>query len=219
MTAKMIWFDFGGVLSPPIQTLYDIYESRTGLARDHIESAMAEVARPLGVHPLAPIELALMTQRDWGSRMREALTRLYPSLDTSRCEFETHGDQWFADIPPNTEMINLFREVKQRGHKVGILTNNVVEWEGPWRAMVGLDGVADAIVDSCKVGARKPERRIFDIAAKLACSTLTENILIDDVPENCAAAQQLGWNAILFETNEQTRRDLLGSLEPARAAI
>jgi len=204
----MVWFDFGGVLSPPIQTLFDIYESRTGVSRAQMEAAMADIAAPLGVHPLAPIELAMMPQREWGAAMRASLARLYPDLDTSQCEFETHGDQWFGDVPANPEMIGLFHEVKGRRIKAGILTNNVVEWEVPWRAMVGLDDYTDAIVDSCKVGARKPEPRIFEIAAAAGGADPRDNILIDDVRENCIAATECGWQAILFEDNEQVRRDL-----------
>lgn len=208
MRAQAIWFDFGGVLSPPIDELYSIYQSRTGISRVQMEAAMLEVARPYGLHPLAPIELATMTQKAWGACMVEALNRLYPGVDLSACDFENHGDQWFADIAPNAGMIELVHQTKAQGFIVGILTNNVVEWEKPWRKMVGLDDVVDHIVDSCKVGYRKPQREIFDLAARMAGVSAEECVLIDDLEENCAAARAAGWKAIVFRDNAQTEREL-----------
>lgn len=218
LEVSAIWFDFGGVLSPPIDDLYKTYQSRTGVSRVQMESAMLEVARPYGMHPLAPIELATLTQKEWGVKMVEALEKLYPGIDLSRCNFEHHGDQWFADIPPNSGMIDLVHQTKQEGFKVGILTNNVVEWEGPWRKMVGLDDVVHDIVDSCKVGFRKPQREIFDLAAeRLGCAS-GECVLIDDLEENCAAAREAGWKAIVFRDNEQTKQELLSLIGAALAA-
>nr|WP_177200525.1 HAD family phosphatase [Paraburkholderia diazotrophica] len=169
---------------------------------------MAEVARPLGAHFLAPIELAMITQFQWAAGMREALGRLYPELDISHCDFDRHGEQWFADNDANPAMIALVHEYKRAGFKVGILTNNVVEWERPWRRMVELDGVVDDIVDSCKVLVRKPDPRIFELSAKRVGCAPEECVLIDDLPENCDAARASGWSAILFRNNEQVTREL-----------
>lgn len=210
MGIQAIWFDFGGVLSPTIDDLYKTYERKTGVNRTHMESAMAEVARQLDgdLHFLAPIELAMVTQREWGAGMRAALRRLYPGLDISRCDFDNHGEQWFSGNQANAAMIDLVHEAKEAGFKVGILTNNVVEWEEPWRRMVGLDGVVDDIVDSCKVRIRKPDPRIFALsAARLNCAP-HECVLIDDLPENCTAAREAGWNAVVFRDNAQVSRDL-----------
>ncbi|CAH2922435.1 MAG: hypothetical protein CPSOU_4099 [uncultured Paraburkholderia sp.] len=184
MSIKAIWFDFGGVLSPTIDDLYTTYESKTGVNRQQMEAEMTEVARPLGVHFLAPIELAMVTQIQWAAGMRKALGRLYPKLDISRCDFDRHGEQWFAGNEANPAMIRLVHKCKQAGFKVGILTNNVVEWEGPWRRMVGLDGIVDDIVDSCKVLVRKPDPRIFDLSAKRLCCAPEECVVIDDHPES-----------------------------------
>ena len=209
MKIKAVWFDFGGVLSPPIEDLFTTYQQKTGISRVQMEAAMLDVARPYGVHPLAPIELATMTQKAWGVKMAEALTLRYPGIDISACDFENHGDQWFADIVANAGMIELVHQTKARGFKVGILTNNVVEWEGPWRKMVGLDDVVHEIVDSCKVGFRKPQAEIFALAAQRIGCAAGECVLIDDLEENCAAARAAGWEAIVFRDNAQTTEELL----------
>ncbi|RDK02742.1 HAD family hydrolase [Paraburkholderia lacunae] len=208
MTINTIWFDFGGVLSPPIDELYTVYQRKTGVSRVEMEAAMAEVARPLGVHFLAPIELAMITQREWAKGMREALTRLYPDLDISRCNFDNHGEQWFQDHRVNPGVVELVTEMKEAGFKVGILTNNVIEWEYSWRTMVGLDHLVDLVVDSCKVRMRKPEPRIFALSAERARSQPSECALIDDLDENCAAARACGWEAVVFRDAAQTAAEL-----------
>lgn len=214
MTITTIWFDFGGVLSPPIDELYTVYQHKTGVSRVQMEAAMAEVARPLGVHFLAPIELAMITQREWAKGMREALGRLYPALDISKCDFDHHGEQWFRDHRVNPDVVELVHEMKAAGLKVGILTNNVIEWEYSWRTMVGLDDVVDFVVDSCKVQLRKPEAAMFALAERRAGSAPGECLLIDDLEENCAAANACGWDAIVFRDAAQTGEALRRVVAP-----
>lgn len=208
MKISAVWFDFGGVLSPPIDELYRVYQSKTGVSREQMERAMQAVAQPMGVHFLAPIELALLTQRQWAAKMREALAHQNPQIDLSRCEFEHHGEQWFAGHKVNPYMVALALEVKEAGLKAGILSNNVIEWEYSWRTMVGLDQVVDAIVDSCKVQLRKPDPRIFTLAAEKIGRPMDECLLIDDLEENCSAARAAGWHAVLYETAMQTVQEV-----------
>ena len=60
-------------------------------------------------------------------------------------------------------MIELMREAKASGHRMGLLTNNVREWEPLWRAMLPVDEIFEVVVDSGFVGCRKPDREIYDI--------------------------------------------------------
>src|SRR5690606_22565217 len=87
--------------------------------------------------------------------------------------------------------------------RVGVLSNNVVEWEPYWRPMVDLDHVLSALVDSCKVGLRKPDPQIFALAAEQAGAAPGRSVLIDDLAENCAAARAAGWTAVQFRDAEQ----------------
>jgi putative hydrolase of the HAD superfamily len=215
MSIRMIWFDFGGVLSPPIPQLFATYQQRTGITRQQLEAAWDEIARPYGMEGLAPIELGLISQPEWGRRLRETLLRSHPGLDVSRCDFENYGDQWFAEHRPNARMIELLKVYRMRGFGVGILTNNIIEWERPWRSMVGLDHDVDAVVDSCKVGVRKPDAAIFSVAAAQVATEPEENLLIDDVLPNCQAARKVGWSAIHFREDDQVIGELRTLLRSA----
>ncbi|MDU9394692.1 HAD-IA family hydrolase [Pseudomonas sp. zfem002] len=205
---ERVWFDFGGVLSPPIEALFAQYEVKTGLAPAALQRAFAEVAEELGVPPLAPIENALLSEDEWGRRVELALIRQEPSADLSRARLRRFGEQWFAGVQANAAMVAAARKLKASGFAIGILTNNVVEWEPYWRAIVGLDEVADLIVDSSREGCRKPDAQFFDIAQQRAGLPAEANLLIDDLAENVAAAAARGWRTVHFRDNRQALGDI-----------
>jgi putative hydrolase of the HAD superfamily len=210
---KIIWFDFGGVLSPSIPDLFTSYYLKTGIPPAVLQRAMKEVADDLNMGVLTPIEKAIITEREWGAGIRQKLSQSVPELDLSRARLEEFGEQWFDGILPNQLMIDLFRKVKATGLKVGILTNNVVEWEDHWKRVIGISEEADVIVDSCKVGCRKPEAEIFAIATERAGVRTHENLLIDDVLENCMAAEQYGWKSVHFKDSSSTVAEVIAVLQ------
>jgi putative hydrolase of the HAD superfamily len=205
---KFIWFDFGGVLSPPIPALFEQYQVKTGLAPRVLQQAMSDVADELGVPMLAPVENALLTEREWGQRLERALRRRDPLVDLSRARLQTFGEHWFAGVPANAPLVNAVRGLKRAGFRVGILTNNVVEWQAHWRAMVGLDEVVDLIVDSSQERTRKPEAAFFQVATERSGVAARNSLLIDDVAENIEAAAALGWQTLHFIDNHQALAQL-----------
>ncbi|MBF6179984.1 HAD family hydrolase [Nocardia otitidiscaviarum] len=218
---SMVYLDFGGVLSPPIAELFEAYERKTGIAPAALQWAMARVAADLGVAPLAPIELAMLPETEWVDRLHAALRERDPAVDLSRSERE-FGAQWFAGHDVNPRVRQLVFDLRARGHRVGILTNNVVEWEPVWRRMVDLDDAVDHIVDSCRVGVRKPDPAIFDLARERAGVPAEECVLVDDLAENCAAAIAAGWRAVRFVDAAQAIAELNARLDepsPLSAAV
>jgi epoxide hydrolase-like predicted phosphatase len=93
------------------------------------------------------------------------------------------------------EMVHCIRSVKARGLKTAILTNNIAEYGEYWLASFP-SGEMDVIVDSSRVGMRKPEPAIYvHTAAELrvepaACAFL------DDVEANVEAARSVGMQAV-----------------------
>ena len=201
---QFVWFDFGGVLSPPIPALFEQYQVKTGLSPQVLQQAMSDVADELGVPMLAPVENALLTEQQWGLRLEQALLRRDPHIDLSRARLQTFGEQWFAGVPANAPLVAAVRALKRAGYRVGILTNNVVEWALHWRAMVGLDEVVDLIVDSSQEGSRKPDAAFFAVAIERSGIAPANSLLIDDVAENIEAAKSLGWQVLHFVDNRQT---------------
>ena len=61
-------------------------------------------------------------------------------------------------------MIAFARELRERGLRTALLTNNVREWEPLWRAKLPeLDEIFEVVVDSAFVGLRKPDPRIYEL--------------------------------------------------------
>jgi epoxide hydrolase-like predicted phosphatase len=196
------WFDFGGVLSPPISSLFDLYYEKTGIPTDQLQAAMKSVADDMNLPTLAPVENAILTELEWGSRLRETMARLFPDTDTRRAQLEHFGQQWFAHVTANAAMVKQITDMRNAGYRVGILTNNVVEWRPYWQSMVGLNDVVEHIVDSCDARCRKPDPSFFALAEQVAGVTPEQCVLIDDLVENCLAAEKRGWRTIQFLNNE-----------------
>jgi HAD superfamily hydrolase (TIGR01509 family) len=53
------------------------------------------------------------------------------------------------------------------------------------------------------VGARKPERRIYDITLERVGVPAQSTVFVDDIEINCTAARDLGMAAVWFQSTEQ----------------
>ncbi|MGP4009728.1 HAD-IA family hydrolase [Streptomyces sp. 4N124] len=58
------------------------------------------------------------------------------------------------------------------------------------------------------MGVRKPDPRIFELAAKTAGIEAGDCVLVDDLAENCEAARDQRWQAVHFRDNAQALHDL-----------
>ena len=111
---------------------------------------------------------------------------------------------YFEALHPNEPMIELMRELKSRGLRMAMLTNNVREWEPLWRSMLPVDEIFELIVDSAFVDMRKPEPEIFELTLERLGGVAAEVCLfIDDIEHNVDAARELGMTAVHYRDNEQ----------------
>jgi epoxide hydrolase-like predicted phosphatase len=108
---------------------------------------------------------------------------------------------------PNERMIDYMRELRGRGYRMAICTNNVREWEQRWRAMLPVDEIFDVVVDSAFVGTRKPEPRIYELTLEQLGIDAGSALFIDDIELNCAGAEDLGIRAVWFQSTEQAITD------------
>jgi putative hydrolase of the HAD superfamily len=108
-----------------------------------------------------------------------------------------------SKLHPNEPMIEFMRQLRDRGYRMAICTNNIREWEPLWRAKLPVDEIFDVVVDSAFVGTRKPEREIYEITLERLGVAPESALLIDDVELNCDGASALGMAAVCFRTTEQ----------------
>jgi putative hydrolase of the HAD superfamily len=212
--AQAVISDFGGVLTSPLLDSFMAFQSASGVPLEALAKAMMTVAARDGANPLFELETGRMTEAAFLSSLGQELTR---DLDRE-VTLESFGEQYFQNLHPNERMIDYMRELKGRGYRMAICTNNVREWEPLWRAKLPVEEIFEVVVDSAFVGSRKPERRIYEITLERLDVAAENALLIDDLEPNCQAAQKLGLRAVWFRTTEQAIADIEAALSGDSAA-
>lgn len=208
---KAVISDFGGVLTSPLQASFQAFQEASGVSLEALGQAMVELAAARGANPLFELETGRLTEVDFlaalGRRLSEQLGR--------PIEMDDFGERYFAHLKPNPEMIEYMRQLRRRGYRLAICTNNVREWESRWRAMLPVEEIFEVVVDSAFVGARKPEPRIYELTLERLGVTADAALLIDDIEINCQAARELGMGAVWFRSTEQAMADSEAALAAA----
>jgi epoxide hydrolase-like predicted phosphatase len=200
--------DFGGVLTSPLLDSFAEFQNSSGISIEQLGAAMAALVVRYGKHPLFELETGRMTEADFLHGLSEEL-----STQLGRpVELHGFGEQYFQHLHPNEGMIDYMRELRERGYRLAICTNNVREWEELWRAKLPVDELFDVVVDSAFVGVRKPEHRIYEMTLERLGVPAEVALLIDDIELNCDAARAMGIEAIWFRSNEQAMAEVEAAL-------
>ncbi|MFD0277611.1 HAD-IA family hydrolase [Kitasatospora sp. NPDC127111] len=117
-----------------------------------------------------------------------------------------------APARADVAVVDLLR--RARRHCPVLLVTNATAWLDEDLAALGLADLADAVVNSSRVGAAKPDPRIYHLAAERAGTTPGRCLFVDDRPENVAAAARLGMTAVLHRSPADLCRALAPLLGP-----
>ena len=189
--------DFGGVLTSPLQEGFLAYQEESGVSLEALGTAMARAAEEHGDHPLFVLERGEITEGEFRERIER---HLEDGFDLSRLR-----TLYFERLEPNRPMIDYIRDLRGRGVRAALLTNNVREWEPLWRSKLPeIDELFELVVDSAFVGLRKPDPAIFTLTLdRLGGVEPGRCVFVDDLAVNCEAARALGMAAVRFETAGQ----------------
>jgi len=210
-TITTVISDFGGVLTTPLVQSFAAVQDETGIPFEELARAMGRIEEADGKHPLYELEKGRLSEVDFLAKLGEALE---PALG-HRPALHRFREIYFDALHPNPQMINLMREAKDGGHRMGMLTNNVREWEPLWRSMLPVDEIFDVVVDSGFVGCRKPEPEIYELTLERLGGVAPERCLfIDDTDVNCEAAVKLGMAAVHYRHNDQAIPEIRAALRP-----
>jgi putative hydrolase of the HAD superfamily len=211
MTITAVFTDFGGVLTPPVSHTMAAFCARKNLDPDALFLAIIKVTESYGTDDyMEPIDTPLVTEQEWLRQIGDILvaehgiTGEYPT---------TLADDWFDGRKTNQAWVEQLRLLRGRGLYVGMLSNMVPAWDAHWRRMVDVAELFDDVVLSFEVGYRKPDRGIFDLAAKRAGVPPAECLLIDDIAKNCDGARAAGWQAIHFTGTAAATAELTALLD------
>jgi epoxide hydrolase-like predicted phosphatase len=202
--------DFGGVLTSPLIQAFASYQDHSGISPEQLGLAMAAGSSDLdGAHPLFELECGRITERRFLELLRD---HLEPILG-HRPELHRFSELYFDALEPNEPMIELMADLRDRGYRMAMLTNNVREWEPLWRSFLPVDEIFETVVDSGFVGMRKPEAEIYELTlSRLDGIEAGECLFIDDVELNCEAARERGIRAVRFHDNERSIPEIESAL-------
>jgi putative hydrolase of the HAD superfamily len=198
--------DFGGVLTTPLSAGFLAYQDEAGVSLEDLGVAMHRAGEAHGENPLYVLERGEISELEFARRLDEHLDA---GFDLSRLRH-----LYFDRIEPNPPMIAYMAELRGRGLRTALLTNNVREWEPLWRSKLPeLDDIFELVVDSAFVGMRKPERRIYELTLERLGGLRGEQcVFVDDLEVNCEGARELGMTAVRFEHAEQAIAELESAL-------
>jgi len=201
--------DCGGVLTTPRIQSFAAVQDETGVQFEELGNAMTRIQEEDGRHPLFELETGRLSETDFLRKLGDALE---PALG-HRPQLHRFREIYFDALHPNEPMIDLMRRAKERGYRMGLLTNNVREWEPVWRTMLPVDEIFEVVVDSGFVGMRKPDREIYDLTLeRMGGPSPPECLFIDDTDVNCDTARELGMSAVHYRDNNQAMTDIRNAL-------
>ena len=207
MAIRAVISDFGGVLTNPLWEAFSGWNERVGADPGVLGRAlMSAAAAAGGKHPLYELEKGHLSEAEF--------TALVQAQLPEEIKLEGFREIYFSHLHPNDPMIELMRDLRGRGLRMAILTNNVREWEPLWRAKLPVDEIFHVVVDSAFVGMRKPEREIYELTLERLGDGLTasECVFVDDVDVNCEMARELGMRAVHYGSPEQAIPEIEAAL-------
>jgi putative hydrolase of the HAD superfamily len=188
---RAVLFDFGGVLTEPMGPMFEAVAAAAGAEPAEV-AALLIGAYGADDHPLNRLEVGDLTFAElcrWAEEEGEARgwrLDLRPMLD--------HLDA----IAIRPAMLDRVEDLRRRGYRTAVVTNNFREVTGLWRARVDLDRLFDTVVDSCEVGVRKPDPRIYRLTLeRLGGLAPHDAVLLDDFEVNVAGARAVGLHGVL----------------------
>ena len=192
-TPRAVLWDFGGViLSSPFEA-FNRYEAEIGLPKDFIRSLNA---RNGDTNAWAKLERSEVSLEGFVELFEEEARQQGHKLDGWRILQSLSGD-----IRP--QMVEALRRCKQ-AFRVACITNNMKHGEGPGMARSADKALAVAeimtlfehVVESSKLGLRKPDPRIYRHACDLLGVQPEDCVYLDDLGINLKPARALGMRTI-----------------------
>jgi putative hydrolase of the HAD superfamily len=192
-TPRAVLWDFGGViLSSPFEA-FNRYETETGLPKDFIRGLNA---RNVDANAWAKMERSEVSLEGFVELFEEEARQQGHKVDGWRILQSLSGD-----IRP--QMVEALRRCRA-SFRVACITNNMKHGEGPGmarsadkaKAVAEIMTLFEHVVESSKLGVRKPDPRIYRHACDLLGVAPEDCVYLDDLGINLKPARALGMRTI-----------------------
>jgi putative hydrolase of the HAD superfamily len=200
----IIW-DFGGVLTSSPFEAFARYEREHGLPVDFLRSVNA---RNPDTNAWAMFEQARIDKAAFDAQFEAESAQLGHAVAGRDVLALLSGDLRHDAIGALTAL--------RKDYKVGCITNNVPSGEGPGmagtqekaRAVADVMGLFHHVLESSKIGIRKPDPRIYALMCEALMVDPKNCIYLDDLGINLKPARQMGMITIKVESEAQLLTDL-----------
>lgn len=202
---KAVLWDFGGVVTSSPFEAFATYERNNGLPEGFIRR----------VNSLNPNANA------WARFERSDIDRVeFCKLFEAEARSLGHdvsGEATLACLlgAPRAIMVRALERVAAR-YPMACLTNNVRRLPRPPESQREIDrimGLFDHVIESSRIGARKPEERFYQIALRTVGVAADEAVFLDDLGVNLKTARAMGMTTIKVVEPEAALRELGGLLD------
>jgi putative hydrolase of the HAD superfamily len=191
-----VLFDFGGVIVSSPFALLD------AVGPGALELFLGDYDED-NDHPWHRLERGEMAFQDYWDDVLMRATAAGVDLDPTRLA------GLYGRLDVHEPVVERVRSLRADGYLTAIVTNNVREFGSAWRSKVPLDELFDVVVDSCEVGMRKPNPRIYLHALEQLGGVLPDRaVFLDDAPGNVTGARAAGLAAIHVTSFEQALAEL-----------
>lgn len=197
--------DYGGVLTSSVARSFRSMEREEGLPKGTLLNLLvSDYLEEDPGHPVARLERGELSVEEFDRIVAEQLRE-----EGHELEAEAVTDLLFADVEPAEEMWRVVARARAAGVRTALLSNS-------W----GLDGYPtdrieehfDAVVLSGDVGMRKPDPRMYELAAQRLGLPAARCAFVDDLEANVEGARQVGMFVVLHEDVDETVDQLTGFL-------
>jgi epoxide hydrolase-like predicted phosphatase len=189
-THTALLVDFGGVLTTPVWDSFAAFCRSKGLDDDAVKRLFRD--DPEALADLRKLETGAIEESEFERRFADRLglddaTRLIDSM--------------FEGMQPNVPVVEAVRAAREAGIRTGLVSNS---WSTNHYDRDFLGQLFDALVISGEVGLHKPQPEIYLLAAERVGAEPARCVFVDDLRENCAAAEAVGMTAVLHRDPGQT---------------
>lgn len=193
-SVSVVLFDYGGVvLSDASADAIAAVEARLSLDLGSLRAVMydGDLWKALSV--------GAIDEDDYWHSLADLLER------DRQLVRETAAAVWWGGTV-DEDVVALVRELRSR-YRVALLSNATLSLEQQLSDL-GLDGLFDPVINSARVGRRKPDPDAFEYALHVLGVPAAGVLFIDDRERNTRVAEELGMQVIVFESAGQLRNAL-----------
>jgi putative hydrolase of the HAD superfamily len=194
-----VFWDFGGVVTTSPFEAFNAYEESHGIPKDFIRGVNTRNPDTNAWAQIERQEVSAEVFNDLFAAESEALGHRVPGADVLGC--------LYGNVRP--EMVNALNIIHDNGLTQACLTNNVNRSVEERSDVSTAMTIFDHVIESSKVGIRKPEPGFYTLACETAGVAADRVVFLDDLGINLKPARAMGMATIKVVSADQA----LGELE------